>query len=95
MHKGFTRRGLDWRAWIVVLVVGLIGATSAWTVWHEEHGPDQDCTVCQLRHQTVADLSGAPPVRSVDTSAPVSAIPFVARMASDLRSQTPVRAPPA
>ena len=41
-------RGPRWRARIVILVVVLVGATSASTVWHGAHGTDQGCVVCQL-----------------------------------------------
>ena len=35
----------------------LAGAAVAEATWHEEHGVDQDCAVCQLRHQPAAEAS--------------------------------------
>ena len=51
MHAGLARRSPGWRAWIVILAVALVGAASVATVWHGDHAGDQDCAVCQLRHQ--------------------------------------------
>ena len=70
MHGGFTRRGPDWRRWIVVLAVTLIGATSVSTIWHGPHDADQDCAVCSLRHHADADLVGVSPAGPVETPEP-------------------------
>lgn len=89
------RRGPDWRRWIVVLAVALVGATSVASIWHEPHEADQDCAVCSLRHHVAADLVGAQPVAPAGTvEFAVQAAP-VRRMLSDHASQLPARAPPA
>lgn len=95
MHGGFTRRGPDWRRWIVVLAVALIGATSVSTVWHGPHDADQDCAVCSLRHHAVADLVGASPIGPADTSEPGIPAATPLWFAADHTSQLPARAPPA
>ena len=58
MHAGLARRSPGWRAWIVILAVALVGAASVATVWHGDHARDQDCAVCQLRQQPVAEVVG-------------------------------------
>ena len=95
MHNGFTRRGPDWRTCIVVLAVALIGAASASTIWHGEHGADQDCAICQLRHHSVADLSTAPDLDPIGSPEPFAQTPVLRWVASDHGSQIPARAPPA
>ena len=95
MHSGFTRRGPDWRAWIACLAILLIGATSASTIWHGEHGADQDCTVCHLRHQPAANLSAAPQIGPAGTPEPLKRFFAVEWVGSDHGSSVPARAPPA
>lgn len=80
---------------ILVLVVALVGATSASTVWHGVHGTDHGCVVCQLRHHTAVDFARAPQVCQFDTRAPVSATAFVEGVTCRPRSSIPTRAPPA
>ena len=89
------RHSPGWRTRIVVLVVALVGATSASIVWHGAHGPDQGCVVCQLRDHTVADLAAAPRLWSLDTPEPVWATAFVEGIVSHPRASVPTRAPPA
>ena len=95
MHEGLARRGPGWHAVIAVLAIVLIGATSASTIWHGEHGADQDCAVCQLRHQPAADLSTVPQIGPVGTAEPLTRSPIARWVASDHGSQIPARAPPA
>ena len=95
MHRGFTRRGPDWRTWVAAVAIALIGATSASTIWHGEHGADQDCTVCHLRHQPVADLSVAPQMGLVGTPELLMRSFIAPWVSSDHGSPVPARAPPA
>ena len=94
MHGGCTRREPHWRAWIAVLAIALFGAASAPAVWHGSHDEGEDCAVCQLRHDTAADLVAAP--RSVPAAASARvAPPSTARWnASQHDSPVPARAPP-
>ena len=95
MHGGCTRREPRWRAWIVVLAIALLGVASASAVWHGPHDEcEEDCAVCQLRRDLVADLVAAP--RSVPAAAPARvAPPSTARWnASQHDSSVPARAPP-
>ena len=93
--EGPARFGPRCPIWIVVLVVALVGATSASTVWHRDHGTDKGCVVCQLRYHSVADLAGAPRIRPHVTPEPVAASGFVVGIAHHSRSSIPTRAPPA
>lgn len=95
MHAGLARRSPGWRAWIAVLAIALAGAASAATVWHGDHAGDQDCAVCQIRHQPVAELSVNLDVGPADAAELIEQIPVEDRVASDLFSRLPARAPPA
>ena len=95
MHGGFTRRGPDWRRWIVVLAVALIGATSVSAVAHGPHEADQDCAVCSLRHDAVADLAGVSLPGPVDTPEPGIPAATPLWITADHTPQLPARAPPA
>ena len=95
MHGGFTRRGPDWRRWIVVLAVALIGATSISTVWHGPHEADQDCAVCSLRQHAVADLVGAVAAGPDYTPEPGVAAAAPLWTAAGHTPHLPARAPPA
>ena len=57
VRTGLARRGSGWRTWIVALTIALAGVTIAEAICHEEHAVDQDCAVCQLRHQPAAEPS--------------------------------------
>ena len=95
MHTGLARRGPGWRAWIVVLAIALVGAASTAAVWHEEHAADQDCAVCQLRHQPAAELSGSLQIGSTDAPEPLEQAPAAVWIASGHSRRLPARAPPA
>ena len=95
MYEGFTRRGSDWRAWIVILTVAFVGATSAALLWHGEHRVDYDCVVCQFRHHAVADLTGVPQVKPVASPKPVRPALRLRWITADHGYQIPPRAPPA
>ena len=95
VHDRFARCGPEWRTWIVILAVALIGAASTSTMWHGEHGVDQDCAVCQLRHQPAADLSAALQVGPAESPEPFVLPPAMAWVPIHHGSQIPARAPPA
>ena len=95
MHGGLARRGPDWRVLIAALAIALVGATSGAAIWHEEHAGDQDCAVCQLRHQPAADLTQSDPIASADTPEPLVEAPRAGWVASGHSSPLPARAPPA
>ena len=83
MHRGPAFRGPRWRLMIAALAIALVCAASIATVWHAEHAGDQDCAICQLRHQ------------SADTPEPLVQAPRAGWVASGHLSPLPARAPPA
>ena len=95
MHTGLARRSPGWRVWIAILAIALVGATSAAATWHEEHATDQDCAVCQLRHQPAAQLSGSLHVGLTDVPEPLEQAPAAGWIASGHTRRLPARAPPA
>ena len=95
MHKGLARRSPGWRAWIAVLAIALVGAASTAAVWHEEHAADQDCAVCQLRHQPAAELSVSLHVGPVDAPELLEQAPDTGWIPSSHTRRLPARAPPA
>ena len=95
MHAGLVRCSPGWRAWIAVLAIALAGAASAATVWHGDHAGDQDCAVCQIRHQPVAELSVNLDVGPADAAELIEPLAGDDRAASDRFSRLPARAPPA
>ncbi len=95
MHTGLARRSPGWRAWIAILAIALAGATSAAAVWHEEHAGDQDCAVCQLRHQPAADLSGSIQIGPAEAPESLDQTPRAGWIASGHFRRLPARAPPA
>ena len=95
MHTGPARRSLGWRNWIAVLAIALVGATSTAAVWHEEHAGDQECAVCQLRHQPAAELSGFVRIGPVEAPEPLEQAPSAKWLASGHLTSLPARAPPA
>ena len=95
MHTGLARRSPGWRAGIVILAIALVGATSAAAVWHGEHAGDQECAVCQLRHQPAAELSGCVRVGPAEAPEPLEQAPCAGWLASGHLTHIPARAPPA
>ena len=86
--------GLARRAWIVVLVATLIGATSAATLDHGGHGFDQDCALCTLRHQPVAELAAGPQPPTTYTPRLVVSSPGNTPTLAYSDPAVPARAPP-
>ena len=70
VHTGLAARGAGWRTWIVSLTIALAGVTLAEVICHEEHAVDQDCAVCQLRHQPAAESSASVQVGFADVAQP-------------------------
>ena len=95
LHTGLPGRSLGWRAWCVVLALLLAGATAVAAICHEEHAPDQDCAVCQLRHQPAAELSGSPQIGLADVPEPLVQAVDRGWIASGHSRRLPARAPPA
>jgi len=95
MHTGLARRSPGWRVWIAALAMALVGAASAANAWHGDHAGDQDCVVCQLRHQPVAELSGQVEIGPADVAEQLELLPRREWTASDRFSRLPARAPPA
>ena len=95
MHTGLAGRSLGWRVWIAALAIALVGAASAATAWHGDHAGDQECAVCQLRHQPVAELPGDPEIGPAAVAERLEPLPRGGWTASDRRSRFPARAPPA
>ena len=89
----FVRRGPGWRAWIPVLAVTLAVAASA-AIFCEDHDDDLGCAVCQLRHHSAADLSGAVCVGPADVAEPIDTLPRDGYVTSDGFSRLPARGPP-
>ena len=95
VHAGLAARSSGWRAWSVFLALVLAGATAAAAVCHEEHAADQDCAVCQLRHQPAAELSGSPQIGFADVPEPLVQVVASGWIASGHFRRLPARAPPA
>lgn len=82
------------RTWIGALAVALLAVTAAPTVFHAEHGVDQDCTVCAPRNQPLADLSGELQVRPTEAAETLAQTPRISLVLSYHGARTPARAPP-
>ena len=95
MHTGLARRSPDRRVWIAALAIALVGAASAATAWHGDHAGDQECAVCQLRHQPVADLPGDLEIGPAAAAERLEPLPRGGWTVSDRLSRLPARAPPA
>ena len=95
MHTGLARRSPGWRVRIAVLAIALVGAASAGTAWHGDHAGGQDCAVCQLRHQPVAELPGALEIGPAYVAERLEPPACGAWTAADRYPRLPARAPPA
>lgn len=94
-HGGLAPCGPDWRILVAALAIALVGATSGAAVWHEEHAGDQDCAVCQLRHQPAVALPVSIQIGSMDTPELLIPAPHAGWGASGHISRLLARAPPA
>lgn len=95
MHSGLARCSPGLRASIATLAIALVAATSAAAVWHEEHAGEQDCTVCQLRHQPAAEPSASVQIGFADAMEPLVQAPVAGWIESGHFRRLPTRAPPA
>lgn len=95
VYTGLPRRGSGWRTWIVALTIALAGATVAEAICHEEHGVDQDCAVCQLRHQLAAETSAFLQIGYADVAEPIEPADDGGWIAPDRFFRLPARGPPA
>ena len=77
-----------------VVAVALLAVTAAPTVFHPEHGMDQDCTVCAPRNQPVADLSGELHVRPTEAAETLAQTLRISLVHSYHGARIPARAPP-
>ncbi len=84
-----------WRAGIVVLVLAVAGAGAAEVFCHEEHAADQQCAVCQLRHESAAELSGSLQTGFADVAELLEQAPDGEWIASGHSRRLPARGPPA
>ena len=84
-----------WRAGIVVLVLAVAGAAAAEVFCHEEHAADQQCAVCQLRHESAAELSGALQTGFADVAELLEQARDGEWIASGHSRRLPARGPPA
>ncbi len=82
------------RTWMCALAVALIAVTAAPTVFHAEHSADQDCTVCALRNQSLADLSGKLQVRPTEAAETLAQTPRITSVLSYHGARIAARAPP-
>ena len=89
------RRSRGWRARIVVLVMAVAGAAAAEVFCHEEHAADQQCAVCQLRHESAAELSGSLQTGFADVAELLEQVPAGEWIASGHSRRLPARGPPA
>ena len=82
------------RPWICALAVALIAVTAGPSVFHAEHGADQDCTVCALRSQPLTDLSGELQVRPTAAAETLGQTLRITVVLSYHGARIPSRAPP-
>ena len=83
------------RSLAVVLVVAVVTVASIAGPLHTDHGSDQDCAICQLRHQAVNTLTATPLLSPVDwTESPILAH-STDTITSRYERNAPTRGPPA
>ena len=95
MRDAHSSNRLKWCHWSIVLAIVLVGITPVLTLWHVDHGVDQDCTVCQSHHQPAANFSKVPAIATVEDPKPARQAQPPAWTAVDHDSGIPTRAPPA
>ncbi len=87
--------GRVFRSLTVVLVVAVVTVGSIAGPLHPGHGSDQDCTICQLRHQAANTLTATPLLSPVDwTESPILAH-STDTITSRYERNAPTRGPPA
>ena len=95
MRTDLLRRGRGWRIRIAALALALVAATSVAAVWHEAHAGDQECAVCQLRHQPAATSPGSLQIEPATTSEPAARNVHDRAVTLAHARRLPARAPPA
>ena len=75
--------------------MAVAGGAAAEVFCHEEHAADQHCAVCQLRHQSAAELSGSLLIGFADVAEPLEPAPDGEWIASGHFRRLPARGPPA
>ena len=82
------------RIWIGALAVALIAVTAVPTVFHIEHGADQDCEVCEEINESLASLPSELQARPTDIPQALVRASGVILVLSYRGARTPARAPP-
>ena len=75
--------------------MAVAGTAAAEVFCHEEHAADQQCAVCQLRHQPAAELSGSSPIGFAEVAEPLEQAAGCEWIASGHSRRLPARGPPA
>lgn len=86
-------RALVWRPLSAAILIAVLGFATVSGVWHVGHEADQDCAVCQLRHQPTADLAVAPTIALPEGTSSVGEF-LRTRLVEQGRFAVPARAPP-
>ena len=94
MHTGLPGRSPGWRAWCVAMALVLAGATAAAAICHEEHAANQDCAVCQLRHQPAVAPFGSLQIGFADVPEPLEQAVDGGWIASGHSRRIPARVAP-
>ena len=87
--------GRIFRSLTVVLVVALVTVASIAGPLHLGHGSDQDCAICQLRHQAPNILTAAPLLGPADWTESPILVHSTDTITSHYGQNDPARGPPA
>ena len=87
--------GRIFRSLTVVLVVTLITVASIAGPLHLGHGSDQDCAICQLRHQAANILTATPLPGPADWTESPILVHSTDTITSRYERNAPTRGPPA
>ena len=77
------------------MVVAVAGAAAAEVFCHEEHAADQHCAVCQLRHESAAELSSSLPIGFAEVTEPLEQAAGGEWISTGHFRRLPARGPPA
>ena len=95
MSSGRALCALDWRMQVIALMIALVTGASVSFVWHADLGEDDNCVLCHLRENSLANLDFAAQLDPLAQSEPVSDSLRFAWIASYRGYQVPLRGPPA
>ncbi|MBV04553.1 MAG: hypothetical protein CL474_00975 [Acidobacteria bacterium] len=87
--------GRVFRSLTVVLVVAVVAVASIAGPLHPDHGSDQDCAICQLRHQAVNSLTATPLLSPADWTESPILVHSTDTITSHYGQNDPARGPPA